>query len=112
MEEYGKKIVSPGMKLYRYMSIVEFIKMNAGMNMIPKHTEFVTKRTNSLGFCFLGENTLIECSDGVCETFSPQDCILFLNGIVNDEILVEFIATDKIELAKRLWNICRSIWGL
>ena len=45
------------MKLYRYMSIAEFLKMNSGMDMIPYNIEFRAK-TNSQGFCFIGENTM------------------------------------------------------
>lgn len=67
------------MKLYRYMSINEFNKMLAGIDIIGK--THLNARTVSVGVCFLGENT---------EGFMPEECIEFLSGIVDNDVLVEF----------------------
>ena len=45
-------------KVYRYMSADEFIKMSSGVDMVPYHTDFDKRATNSRGFCFLGEKTV------------------------------------------------------
>ena len=110
------KKISKGMKLYRYMSIEEFIKMCGGIHLT--YTGILTENitgllTNSIGFCFLGENTTFVVN-GMTEegfelgtyTYTPENCEWFLGGVVSPDILVEFQATDDIDIFERLWNIC------
>lgn len=44
------------MKLYRYMSINEFLKLMSGEE-LTNINKFSMNRTDSEGFCFLGEET-------------------------------------------------------
>ena len=100
------------MKLYRYMSFNEFNKMNAGITIVGKRS--FKARTNSEGICFLGEKTPAETyyteydendlpySVEVNYTFTPEDCMRFLCGIVSKDILVEF-ETDSTNI--------RESWG-
>ena len=87
------------MKLYRYMSFKEFQKMASGMDMKHSKNSFKS-RTDSKGFCFIGEKTSFVSSD--CEgnqqefTFSPEECHQFLDGIVTDDVLVEFEADENL----------------
>lgn len=74
-------------KLYRYMSIYEFLKMSIGEEIQPINNCSKTKRTNSKGVCFLGEKTF-DSEDFQRQT--PEACISFLGGIVSNDILVEF----------------------
>lgn len=74
------------MKLYRYMSTDEFTKMIAGINLVNKNT-FTNNRTESAGFCFLSENT---------NGYTPVEAILFLQGIVTNDVLVEFTVDPKL----------------
>lgn len=46
------------MKLYRYMSINEFLKLMSGEE-LTNINKFSMNRTDSEGFCFLGEETSI-----------------------------------------------------
>lgn len=100
------------MKYYRYMSLKEFEKLAAGVVLKRDSKYFNGKhykkaRTTSHGFCFVGEETEISTSvekyiyneetdedvlyyEDVDEMFSPVDCISFLDGIVTDDVLVEF----------------------
>lgn len=73
------------MKLYRFMSLVEFNKLLAGMKLV-NNNKFFSRNTNSEGFCFLSEKIKI-CDDVY---FLPQECYRFLRGIVSDCFLVEF----------------------
>ena len=110
------KKISTGMKLYRYMSVQEFIKMCEGMHLT--YSGILTEDiegllTNSIGFCFLGEKTTF-VANGMPEdgfelgtyTYTPENCEWFLGGVVSPDILVEFQATDDIDIFERLWNIC------
>lgn len=72
------------MKLYRYMSFVELDKLTCGIN-LNNRNQFKQKRTTSIGFCFLPESTIISGTE-----YSPVDCIGFLQGIVTNDVLVEF----------------------
>lgn len=81
------------MKLYRYMSMKEFQLLSAGCELENKNT-FKKCLTNSEGFCFLGEKTKFVINDTEEVTFSAQECRMFLNGIVSDDILVEFEVAD------------------
>ena len=74
------------MKLYRYMSIREFTKMDSFCE-IEGHSH--NARTSSEGVCFLGGSTDV---DGV--QYTPENCYAFLEGIVSGDILVEF-ETDE-----------------
>ena len=85
------------MKLYRYMSDVEFQKLTAGCDIIGKREHFA--RTSSSGVCFLGEVIPAERMPyGELEeymapffTYEPEQAFSFLSGIVAaDSILVEF----------------------
>lgn len=76
------------MKLYRYMSAWEFIRMSMGKEIKPYVYDFEA-RTSSKGLCFLGEKTFV--NDGTHKgEFTPVECLDFLKGIVNDDVLVEF----------------------
>lgn len=77
------------MKLYRFMSFKEFNDLTFGMNMVS-HNSHAKCRTNSVGFCFLGEQT-----DVMGRALTPVQCFQFLRGIVSDEILVEFEAPSN-----------------
>jgi hypothetical protein len=57
--------------------------MSAGCTIHGKHR--FSARTNSTGICFLGEVTIVGDY-----TLSPTDCYIFLDGIVSEDILVEF----------------------
>ena len=86
------------MKLYRYMSVDEFHKaVDLGLPMINKN-QFRLNRTNSEGFCFLAEKTLIKE-----KVYSPEECYWFLKGIVTAQVLVEFDAPR--ELVRESWGI-------
>ena len=77
------------MKLYRYMSLKEFSKFSAGCEMI-NNNHFTKNRTSSNDFCFLTEKTVIS-DEG--EVLTPSECITFLQGIVTNDVLVEFETT-------------------
>lgn len=74
-------------KLYRYMSIYEFLKMSIGNKIQPLSDYSKTKKTSSKGICFLGEKSF-DSDDYFRET--PESCRSFLGGIVSKDILVEF----------------------
>lgn len=74
-------------KLYRYMSIYEFLKMSVGTEIHPITDYSKTKKTSSKGICFLGEKSF-DPDDYFRET--PEACKFFLGGIVSKDILVEF----------------------
>lgn len=78
------------MKLYRYMSVLEFIKMSTGKEIRPYIYEFENNRTTSEGLCFIGEETAFSDEDGNRYVYTPVQCYDFLDGIVNPEVLVEF----------------------
>lgn len=79
------------MKLYGYMSNEEFSKLTAGCELKHPKKNHSQNRTNSHGFCFLGEQTEFVDSDGDSHIFSPEECLQFLCGIVKTgSILVEF----------------------
>jgi len=86
------------MKLYRYMSVEEFVKMSLGMDMQAYNFHFDQRASNSEGFCFIGERTFGKSQNGKTYEFTPEETLLFLSGIVNDEILVEFEVDDEIEI--------------
>lgn len=81
------------MKAYRYMSIKEFLKMSAGVPMV--HCGHFKAKTNSEGFCFLPK-IIIAHSGKEKYTFSPEESIVFLHGIVTNDILVEFEITNDL----------------
>ena len=88
------------MKLYRYMSLAEFSKMLAGVDITGKRD--FKARTASEGVCFLAETTVGTRScfyteeDSVVE-FSPEWTIQFLEGIVTNDVLVEFETQEEVE---------------
>ena len=107
------KKISNGMKLYRYMSIEEFIKMCGGIHLTYTKDPTRKTRSNSKGFCFIGENTTFtvyyETEEGFESedyTFTPERCYDFLSGIVSRDMLVEFQATNNIDVFERIWSIC------
>lgn len=91
------------MKLYRYMSIEEFVKISTGMDMKAYHSHFDKVATSSEGFCFIGETTHVPTIDGETIEFTPQECLQFLDSIVDAEVLVEFEADDEIDI-KEGWG--------
>lgn len=95
------------MKLYRYMSNKELQKLMAGIKMYP-NVNFHKAKTDSEGFCFLGEKTIVQYGDeDYC--FSPENCIRFLSGIVTNEVLVEFEA--NVSLVKESWGCYSDPFG-
>ena len=84
------------MKLYRYMSFKEYEDVIKGKPMVNTNS-FEGKRTNSKGFCFLGEKTQVEVYDEKIMDYSPLECFEFLKGIVSKEILVEFEVVPEFE---------------
>ena len=86
------------MKVYRYMSIEEFIKMSSGKTMKPQNEVFIDKATTSEGFCFLRESVSVLHSDidsgNKTRTYGPDDYRKFLSGVVSDDVCVEFDVPD------------------
>lgn len=86
------------MKLYRYMSINEFLKLMSGEK-LTNTNKFSMNRTDSEGFCFLGEETAYQHGydhdEGQILTYDALSCLKFLKGIVSDEILVEFNPSES-----------------
>lgn len=86
------------MKLYRYMSINEFLKLMSGEK-LTNTNKFSMNRTDSEGFCFLGEETAYQHGydhdEGQILTYDALSCLQFLKGIVSDEILVEFNPSES-----------------
>ncbi len=78
------------MKLYRYMSVREFDKYYRGDTIVGKRS--YNARTNSEGVCFLGENV------------NAMEAYKFLNGIVTEQILVEFEVLDD-TLITEAWGV-------
>lgn len=79
-------------KFYRYMSEAEFKKlMNGEVLFNPKKRS--VEHTNSNGFCFLAETTTFTTRDwnGNLQEYAwSADYCDFLDGIVSDDMLVEF----------------------
>lgn len=88
------------MKLYRYMSIIEFAKICAGKDMQPFREEFGGANTDSKGFCFLGEkikSSYLDKNNNNCTfEYTPEQAIKFLP--VASEVLVEFETTEDIDI--------------
>lgn len=86
------------MKLYRYMSINEFLKLMSGEK-LTNTNKFSMNRTDSEGFCFLGEETAFQHGydheEGQILTYDALSCLQLLKGIVSDEILVEFNPSES-----------------
>lgn len=86
------------MKLYRYMSINEFLKLMSGEK-LTNTNKFSMNRTDSEGFCFLGEEPAFQHGydheEGQILTYDALSCLQFLKGIVSDEILVEFNPSES-----------------
>lgn len=86
------------MKLYRYMSINEFLKLMSGEK-LTNTNKFSMNRTDSEGFCFLGEETTYQQGydheEGQILTYDALSCLHFLKGIVSDEVLVEFNPSES-----------------
>lgn len=86
------------MKLYRYMSINEFLKLMSGEK-LTNINKFSMNRTDSEGFCFLGEETAYQQGydheEGQILTYDALSCLHFLKGIVSDEVLVEFNPSES-----------------
>lgn len=107
------KDISSNMKLYRYMSLEEFAKLNAGLK-LTRYKNDRHLKTTCKGFCFLGERTTFyvpsqdENGKDYFEEykFSPENCINFLRGIVTPDVLVEFQPTRNIDIFKRDRNLC------
>ena len=107
------KEVSSKMKLYRFMSLEEFLKMSVGIT-IKRYKTDRRFRTTSRDLCFLGKVTTFnipyEDDEGKyyyeeCK-FGPENCLRFLQGIVSTDVLVEFQPTKYIEVFKRNWLVC------
>lgn len=83
------------MKVYRYMSMVEFNHMLWGENIIGRNS-FEKMRTTSTGVCFLSEIVEGKTDFGEKVSYRAVDAYWFLMGIVSDDVLVEFEVTDDI----------------
>ena len=92
-----------GQKFYRYMSLKEFQKLSIGLKLENKSNHSGSRRTESNGFCFLpeitkftsnfedfNEETNEEFSYSVESEFDAVQCYSFLEGIVTNDVLVEF----------------------
>lgn len=95
------------MKVYRYMSRKEFDAVWNGEELINDMDHGARRaKTNSVGFCFLGE-------EGDGNPYSPIDSYQFLSGIVSDDILVEFEVLDESSLTES-WGVyadpCWNHW--
>ena len=82
------------MILYRYMRTYELKRYLRGDTLESDTNHFENYRTNSNGFCFLGEETVFEACDGNTHTYSPSKCLEFLTGIVSEDILACFYIPD------------------
>ena len=82
------------MKLYRYMSMKEFSKLSSGCILENKNT-FMKNRTSSIGFCFLPEEIKIKDKTGEYN-LTPVESLEFLEGIVTNDVLVEFIVNSDL----------------
>lgn len=85
------------MKLYRLMGIEEFIKMGSGMEMESEYGKFAEAKTDSEGYCFIGENVLLDDYDGNKKYISAKEAIINIFGIMgrfNGSVLVEFEVMD------------------
>ena len=97
------------MKVYRYMSFKEFNTMILGIPVVHKKRAF-RARTTSYGFCFLPETTDFYVAEENCPSnshkfsYSAEECYEFLDGIVSDDILVEFEVLDRFALSQG-WGI-------
>ena len=78
------------MKVFRFMSMREFDKMNAYCPITGKKS--FAARTKSTGVCFMSE-----------EDYQPNYAYAFLKGIVSADIVVEF-EVDPSELTES-WGI-------
>lgn len=80
------------------MSINEFLKLMSGEK-LTNTNKFSMNRTDSEGFCFLGEETAFQHGydheEGQILTYDALSCLQFLKGIVSDEILVEFNPSES-----------------
>lgn len=88
---FKKEEIMKKEKFYRYMSVNEFNKMLAGRKIVGH--KFPTTRTTSAGICFLSENTSFVSDDGSVHNMTPVECLDFLEGVVTNDVLVEF-STD------------------
>lgn len=89
------------MKVYRWMSNEEFDKLTAGVPMINTN-KFINCRTDSAGFCFLPEKVEFDSLPSGDWSADPEHCVWdpasayeFLNGIVSDDVLVEFEVSEE-----------------
>lgn len=89
------------------MGIDEFIKMSSGMDMKSEYGKFAEAKTNSEGFCFVGENVIIDNLNGNIKSVSYKNAIENIFGIMssisNGAILVEFEVVDGLDIKERLW---------
>ena len=74
--------------VYRYMSMTEFEKLMAGEELV-NNDPHDGQATDSVGFCFLPGTICLE-KNGIYRHCSPNDAIRFLDGIVSEDVLVEF----------------------
>ena len=81
------------MKVYRFMSNREFHALSMGQIMIPENLFHNNMKTTSKGFCFLPESVILHRKGQDSEMPAGQ-CICFLDGIVSEDVLVEFEAPD------------------
>ena len=79
-------------KLYRYMSVFEFIKMSQGLKIQSLLDHSNTNRTSSKGICFFGDKSF---DDKFGSPHIPEDFIWFISGIVSNDVLVEFETTNQ-----------------
>lgn len=93
------------MKFYRFMSMKEFNKMEAGVNIIGKKS--FKAKTTSTGVCFLSEQTICEDDDHKA-TIGVEQAYDLLCGIVSDDIVVEFESRQKMTES---YGIYASIFG-
>ena len=74
--------------------------------MKSEYGKFANAKTNSEGFCFVGENVTIDDLNGNIELVSYKNAIEKIFGIMgrfNGLILVEFEVVDGLDIKERLW---------
>lgn len=114
---YDYDYKSMAKKVYRYMSLDEFSKLTAGLE-IENKNQFGNCKTFSNGFCFLSRNIITEyITESYYETHAEQELIRkiydpvfaynFLSGIVSNEILVEFEVSPESNLTKSIGTYAR-----
>lgn len=83
-------------RVSRYISREELEKFLSGEKLVNKKHHGEKNKSYSVGFCFLGEETVFRSQyDNKRHSYFPSECLKFLSGIVTPEILAEFEVNYK-----------------